>query len=250
MARLPGGQHRPPLFQTREPPRRFLGPFLLVIALHAGVIAWTARIPPTQVKPAAEPVKVVLRLPPLKVAVKEPPGGGPKRPPPPARHPQARRHLRTPKVIPPPVVETPPPPLPEPPKVAEAEEAGEEDDGDGDPDAAPGLGGGGGIGTGIGPGVGPGQGGVRSKARKAWLSHTDWRCLRPGNEDLGRVVVRIRVEVLADGKPGQVRVVRPGPEDFNRRAVDCARDETYLPALDPDGRPIPGDCEFSIEFLN
>jgi hypothetical protein len=37
---------------------------------------------------------------------------------------------------------------------------------------------------------------------------------------------------------------------FNRRAVDCARDETYLPALDPEGRPIPGECEFSIEFLN
>jgi Gram-negative bacterial tonB protein. len=67
---------------------------------------------------------------------------------------------------------------------------------------------------------------------------------------VGRIVVRIRVEVLTDGRPGQVRVVKPGPEDFNRRAVDCARDETYLPALDPDGRPIPGDCEFSIEFLN
>ena len=47
----------------------------------------------------------------------------------------------------------------------------------------------------------------------------------------------------------RVLVVKPGPEDFNRRAVDCARDETYVPALDPDGRPIPGECEFGIEFL-
>jgi hypothetical protein len=252
MSRLPGGDHSPPLlFQSRDPRRRFLGPFLLVIVLHAAVLALTSRMPPPPpAKPPAEPLKLVLRLPPRKVAVDEAPGGGPRRPPPPANRPQARRHLRPPKVIPPPVVEEPPPPLPEPPELAEADEAGDEDDGDGDPDAEPGLGGGGGMGTGIGPGVGPGDGSMTSKARKAWLSHTDWRCRRPGYDEAGRVVVRIRVEVLADGKPGQVRVVKPGPEDFNRRAVDCARVETYLPALDAEGRPIPGDCEFSIEFLN
>jgi hypothetical protein len=63
-------------------------------------------------------------------------------------------------------------------------------------------------------------------------------------------VVRLRVHVQPDGKPGQVSVTITGPPDFNRRAVDCARDETYLPALDPEGRAIPGECEFSIEFLN
>ncbi len=249
MSRPPGENPSPPLFQIREPPRRFLGPFLLVAALHAGLLVWTGQMRPPPAKPAAEPVEIVLRLPPRKVAVNEPPGGGPRRPPPPAHRPKARR-LRPPKVIPPPVVEEPPPPIPDPPKVAEAEEAGDEDDGDGDPDALPGLGGGGGTGTGSGPGVGPGHGSVTSKARQAWLSHTDWRCRRPGYDELGRIVVRIRVDVLADGKPKQVRVVKPGPEEFNRRAVDCALDETYLPALDPDGRPIPGDCEFSIEFLN
>jgi hypothetical protein len=148
------------------------------------------------------------------------------------------------------VVEAPPlPVLLDPPKLAEAEEAGDDDGDEGDPGAASGVGGGG-SGTGSGPGMGPGHGSIVSKARKAWLTHTDWRCRRPGNEDLGRIVVRIRVEVLADGKPGQVAVVKPGPEEFNRRAVDCARDEVYVPALDVDGRPIPGDCEFSIEFLN
>ncbi|HVP61430.1 MAG TPA: hypothetical protein VMT11_12770 [Myxococcaceae bacterium] len=249
MPSRPGGDHRPLLFQLREPRRRFLGPFVLVVALHAALIGWTNQLPPPPARPVTQPVKVALRLPPRKVAVNEPPGGGPKRPPSPARHPHPRRHIQPPKVIPPPVVETPPPPpVPDPPELAEAEEDGDEDDGD--PDAAPGSGGGGGWGTGNGPGVGPGHGSMSSKARKAWLSHTDWRCLRPGNEDLGRVVVRIRVEVLADGKPGQVSVVKPGPADFNRRAVDCARDETYLPALDPEGRPIRGDCEFSIEFLN
>ena len=100
-----------------------------------------------------------------------------------------------------------------------------------------------------GHGTGPGDDTV-SKARMAWLTHTDWRCRRPGHEDLGRVIVRIRVHVEPDGKPRQVTVVRPGPEDFNRRAIDCALDESYLPALDRDGHPIPGDCEFGIEFVN
>ena len=63
-------------------------------------------------------------------------------------------------------------------------------------------------------------------------------------------MVRIRVQVLLDGKPGQVTVTKPGPEAFNHRAVDCARDEMYLPALDAEGNPIPGDAEFGIEFLN
>ena len=97
---------------------------------------------------------------------------------------------------------------------------------------------------------GPGQGSVKSKARKAWLVTTQWKCKRPGYEDLGRIVVRIRVQVLLDGKPGQVTVTQPGPEAFNHRAVDCARDEMYLPALDAEGNPIPGDAEFGIEFLN
>jgi hypothetical protein len=77
-------------------------------------------------------------------------------------------------------------------------------------------------------------------------------------------VVRIRVEVLPSGKPGQITVVKPGhvtvlkpghvtvvepaPEAFNRRAIDCARKEDYLPSLDREGRPIPGEAEFGIDF--
>jgi hypothetical protein len=221
---------------------------VLVIALHVAIVAWAIRARVTSAKPAPEPVKVALKLPIRKVAVNEPPGGALKRPPP-ARPYVRRRRIVAPKVVPPPVVEPPPPPpVEEPPKMAEAEEAG--DDVDGDPDAAPGPGGGGVIGTGIGTGVGSGAGAVKSKARKAWLTHTDWKCRRPGYEELGRIVVRLRVEVLTDGKPGQVTVVQPGPEDFNRRAVACARDETYLPALDPEGHPILGSAEFGIEFLN
>ena len=248
MSTLVGGTGRPPLFQIREPRRRFAGPFLLVMGLHAGVLVGAARRLTVDSKPAAEPVKVVLRLPIRKMAVNEPPGGGAKRPPPPARRPRVRHRVRPPEEIPPPVVETPPPPPEDPPAVAEADDGLDEDDAEGTGDPA--VGGGGGWGTGSGPGSGSGHGSVASKARKAWLLNTDWRCRRPGYEDLGRIVVRLRVEVEPDGKPGQVSVVSPGPEPFNRRAIDCARDETYLPALDPEGRPIPGACEFSIEFLN
>jgi hypothetical protein len=85
-----------------------------------------------------------------------------------------------PKEIPPPVPETPPPPVPDLPQLAEAEEAGDDEgdvEGTSDMEGA-------GIGTGIGPGVGPGRGSVKSKARKAWLSHTDWKCRRPGYDEL------------------------------------------------------------------
>jgi hypothetical protein len=246
MSSMSGGGQGPALFQIREPRRRFLAPSVLVMVLHAAILVWAARavVEPTRAV-ASQPVKVVLRLPVRKVAVNQPPGGGTPAPP---RHHRPRRVIRPPKEIPPPVVETPPPPeIPDPPQVVEAEEAGDDDGDEGDPNAGSG---GGGPGTGNGPGMGPGRGSITSKARTAWLVHTDWHCSRPGHYDLGRVVVRIRVDVQPDGKPRQVTVVRPGPEDFNRRAIDCAMDESYLPALDPEGRPIQGDCEFGIEFVN
>ena len=246
MSSISGEWLAPSLFQVRDPRRRFVGPFLLVIVLHAGMLLVASRPVAVPIRPAPAEVKVVFRLPIRKVAVNELPGGGP---PPPARHHRTRRPVRPPKEIPPPVVEQPPlPEIPDPPKMAEAEEAGDDDGIEGDPGAS--GSGGGGSGTGSGPGTGPGHGSVVSKARLAWLTHTDWRCRRPGHEDLGRVVVRIRVDVEPDGKPRQVTVLNPGPEAFNRRAVDCALDESYLPALDPEGHSIPGNCEFSIEFLN
>jgi hypothetical protein len=247
---MSGGPDSARLFQVREPRRRFLGPFLLVIALHALVIGESIRTYGRHAEPAKQPVRVVLKLPIRKVAVNEAPGGSATRPPRPPRRKTVRRKVVAPQVIPPPLPEQPPPPpVEEPPALAEAEEAGDADDGD--LDAPPGDGaGGGGWGTGSGPGTGPGRGSVKSKARKAWLTHTDWKCSRPGYDEMGHIVVRIRVEVLPDGKPGKIMVVKAGPESFTRRAIDCARDETYLPALDPEGTPIPGEAEFSIGFLN
>jgi hypothetical protein len=156
--------------------------------------------------------------------------------------------VQPPARIPPPVVEAPRPPPPSDPVSHELEDVDDEGDLDADPGIA--VGGGGGNGSGSGPAEGPGHGSIKSKARGAWLTHTDWRCTRPGHEDLGRIVVRLRVQVLLDGKPGQIEIVRAGPEVFNRRALECARDETYLPALDPEGQPILGAAEFGIEFLN
>src|SRR5678816_1367940 len=85
MSSLARGVTGPSLFQIREPRRSFLGPFLLIALLHAGVIAWAARRVTIETRPPPEPVKVVLKLPIRKVAVNEPPGGGPSRPSPPRR---------------------------------------------------------------------------------------------------------------------------------------------------------------------
>src|SRR5262249_49529889 len=66
--------HRPVaplLFQLREPRRHFGVLTVLVIALHVAMIAWVVRTRVVASTPAPEPVKVVLKLPIKKVAVKE-----------------------------------------------------------------------------------------------------------------------------------------------------------------------------------
>ena len=242
----PGGARRTSLFEIREPRRRFGTPLVAVVLLHAALIAWASRAPGSRPSPPP-PIRVALRLPIRRVEVQEPAGGGPKLPPRPP-HRAVRRRVQPPPRIPPPVVEAPPPPPAPEPIPGDVEDDDEEGDLDTEADLA--VSGGGGNGSGTGPVEGPGHGSIKSKTRGAWLTHTDWRCTRPGHEDLGRIVVRIRVQVLLDGKPGPIEIVRAGPEVFNRRAVECARDETYLPALDPEGRPILGAAEFGIEFLN
>jgi hypothetical protein len=231
----------PRLFQLREPSRRLLLPSVLAIVVHGAALSWVLDQVASRPPAAPRPVPVVLRkaLPPKPA---EPAGGGA-----PPRSAKARRKkIHVP--VPPPRLAEPPPepkePDPEPPAL---DEPGE-DEGD---EGGTGLGSGTGSGTGIGPGTGSGSGpgtGVASKERKAWLARTDWKCLRPGMEDLGRVVVRIRVEVRPGGDPGEVTVTKPGPEPFNRRAVDCAKAEKYLPALDREGHPIPAVIEFGIDF--
>jgi len=227
------------LFEVREPERRFLGPFVAVALLHLVLIVWSAsRTTVPRTRPP--PVKVVLRrMVPAKAPPKEAPGGGPAPPARLARH-RPRKKLQIPKVIP------PPPPVEEPPlePLAAAEEL--EDDGEGDDLGLPGGTGAGGSGNGSGTGTGNGSG--PSRARSAWLTHTDWSCRHPGHDAGGYQVVRIRVEVLPDGKPGRITIVQPAGEAFNRRAIECAAAETYLPALDASGTPIPGAAEFRISF--
>ncbi len=108
-------------------------------------------------------------------------------------------------------------------------------------------------GNGFGAGEGSGSGRIDagvSKARRAWFATNSWQCDRPENEDeAGRVVVKIRVTVEADGRPSAVFVTSPGPEVFNVRAVMCASVEEYVPALDDAGEAFRSDAEFGIEFL-
>lgn len=236
----------PRLFQLKEQRRSLWLPLCLAIALHAELFLVVASgRPPAVVSPSAE-VPVVFRK--------------PKPPPPSPRLPErsnaggspARGVRRRPLKAPPPLPTKSPPELPPPEPVAELDDVddAEDEDSSNAPTGAPDGTGLGGVGTGTGKGIGSGTDLVpaKSKARKAWLVRTDWRCSRPGYDDLGRVVVRIRVEVLLNGKPGNIVVVKPGPDAFNRRAIDCARAEEYLPALDAEGHPIPGDAEFGIDF--
>jgi hypothetical protein len=56
------------------------------------------------------------------------------------------------------------------------------------------------------------------------------------------------VEVLPDGKPGRIIVVKAGPASFTRRAIDCARRDARRRST---RRGLhPGEAEFSIGFLN
>jgi hypothetical protein len=250
----------PRLFQLHEQRRSVLLPVCWALVAHLGLLVWLATLELTPKQASPRPVPIVFkkpRPPPPKPLEFPGGGGGPAHPP--------KRRIKPP---PPPPVEDPLP-LPkilQPPVEPPEEDESDESEADGETATGAGSGSGGGVGTGTGTGVGPGHGaGVPSKERKAWLVRTGWNCRRPGHEDLGRIVVRIRVEVLPSGKPGRITVVKPGqvivvkpghvnvvepsPEAFNQRAINCARDEDYLPALDREGRPIPGEAEFGIEFV-
>ncbi len=174
---------------------------------------------------------------------------------------KAQRHeLRAPQAMPPPPTVEPvlgdiqsverfATPIDEPDSDAE--------DNDGVEDQAPALGSGGlGNGSGFGSGAASGSGFGRgamtphSKARRAWFITNNWRCERPDHqEEAGRVVVRVRVTVQADGRASKVAVVRPGLEIFDLRAMECASVEDYVTALDDDGNPLVGVAEFAIQFL-
>jgi len=229
----------PRLFQVQKPERRLLLPIVLAVVLHGAAIDWCLEQLPRRDAPD-KTVTVVFKRPPPPKPV--PAGGGA-----PARPAKARRKkLHVP--VPPPKLEEPPPPPEEPePEPPPADDVGEADGDPGGTGLGSGTGTGTGIGSGTGSGIGPGTG-APSKERKAWLQDTHWRCRRPGHEDIGRVVVKLRVEVLTDGKPGQVMVTQGGPEAFNRRAIDCAKDEKYIPALDPEGHPFVSAIEFGIAF--
>jgi hypothetical protein len=237
----------PRLFQLREQGRSLWLPACWAIVVHVGLVVWlaTLELAPRQATPKAVPIVFKKPRPPPPRPVELPGGGGG------PAHP-AKRRIRPP---PPPPVEDPLP-LPkvlQPPVEPDEEDESDETEAEGETTTGAGSGSGGGVGTGTETGVGPGHGtGVASKERKAWLARTDWKCSRPrALENLGRILVTLRVEVLPSGKPGRITVLNSGPESFepfNHRAVDCAREESYLPALDRDGRPIPSEIEFTIGF--
>jgi len=88
----------------------------------------------------------------------------------------------------------------------------------------------------------------RSLAKDPLEFDTAWDCDFPEGVTEGKVVVRIRIHVNASGNPTRVTVLRPGPPEFNKSAVECARRQGFRPALDVNGQPRDGDREVSILF--
>ncbi len=113
----------------------------------------------------------------------------------------------------------------------------------------------GGVGTGyaLAPGWSNGvEGGAvrrHSLARGPQEEQSGWDCGFPVGGPAHNVVVRIRVNVSAEGKPTHVTILRPGPPVFNESARECALRQRFRPALDMEGNPTDGDRELGILFF-
>jgi protein TonB len=80
---------------------------------------------------------------------------------------------------------------------------------------------------------------------------TEWKCPWPAEaetEQIDEAKVRVRISVGADGKASRVEVLSDPGHGFGREARQCAMRETYNPALDVNGTPIPGTKEINVTF--
>jgi periplasmic protein TonB len=78
-------------------------------------------------------------------------------------------------------------------------------------------------------------------SRAASPASEDWNCPWPEEEqttDIGEAKVAIRVHVDRDGDPESIEIVNAPPGGFAEAARQCARMETFQPALDASGERV------------
>jgi len=79
----------------------------------------------------------------------------------------------------------------------------------------------------------------------------EWRCPFPPEADADQVddaSAVIEVTVGADGRASGARVLQDPGHGFGREARACAMRESYVPALDRDGRAVSSSKKFRVKF--
>jgi TonB family protein len=61
-------------------------------------------------------------------------------------------------------------------------------------------------------------------------------------------VVRLSIEVEANGAVRSVVVESEPGSGFGREAAQCARAKRFQPALDRNGTPVPGSSRVNVRF--
>lgn len=91
----------------------------------------------------------------------------------------------------------------------------------------------------------------RSRAAQILNKANLERCPFPGEADAEQVdeaAVAIEVKISTDGRAENVAVTRDPGHGFGREARKCALREKYSPALDVDGRTVPGVYRVTFRF--
>jgi protein TonB len=108
------------------------------------------------------------------------------------------------------------------------------------------------VGTGNGASPAPPQIVAVDLSRTATLAGSgEWRCPFPPEADADQVdeaAAIIEVIVGADGKPSRASILQDPGHGFGREARGCAMRESYVAALDRDGKPVLSSKKFRVKF--
>jgi periplasmic protein TonB len=122
-----------------------------------------------------------------------------------------------------------------------------------------GTGSGGGIGSGNGGGLGPGSGGgtgggvFRAGENGVGMPVCVY-CPKPEYSEEGRKArfmgtVYLQVVVLANGHPGEIKLIKGVGMGLDEKAIETVRNQwTFKPAIGPNGKPVPTIVPVEIAF--